>query len=152
MPPSIPDSHRDLFEQPVHAVLSTLMPDGQPQSSIDWADYSGGYLLVNTTLERQKGRNMCADPRVTLLVIDPKNSSRWVEVRGMVVEVTLVGAEEHADKLTQRYTGKQRFYGDIYPVGQKLQETRVIVKIEPTKVSLDAFFSTPTETAPPHST
>lgn len=147
MPPTIPDTHRDLFDQPVHAVLTTLMPDGQPQSSVVWIDQHGGYLLVNTTLERQKGRNVCADPRVTVLVVDPANSSRWIEVRGMVVEVTQVGAEAHADKLTQRYTGKQHFYGDIYPVEQKHRETRVVVKIEPQKISLDAFFRTPRETA-----
>ncbi len=104
---TIPDSHRDLFIQPVHGVLSTLMPDGQPQSSIVWVDYDGEYVLINTTLERQKGRNLCADPRVTLLVIDPQNASRWIEVRGRVAQVTQVGAEAHADKLTQRYTGKR---------------------------------------------
>ncbi|HEX9387275.1 MAG TPA: hypothetical protein VF918_13210 [Anaerolineales bacterium] len=50
-------------------------------------------------------------------------------------------AEVHADKLTQRYCpGKHYFYGDIYPPEQKEKETRVIVKIEPIKVSLDAVF------------
>jgi hypothetical protein len=57
-----------------------------------------------------------------------------------VVEIQREGAEAHADKLTQRYTGKQRFCGDIYPVEQKQKETHVIVKIEPLKVSLDAIF------------
>jgi PPOX class probable F420-dependent enzyme len=137
---TIPDSHRDLFTRPVHGVLSTLMPDGQPQSSIIWTDYDGECVLVNSTLERQKGQNMCADPRVTLLVIDPLNESRWIEVRGMVLEVTRISAEAHADKLTQRYTEKQHFYGDIYPLEQKHRETRVIVKIEPIKISLDAIF------------
>jgi PPOX class probable F420-dependent enzyme len=117
-----------------------MMPDGQPQSSVVWVDYDGCHVLINTTLERQKGRNMRRNPKVTLLVIDPTNNSRWVEVRGRVVEITQDGAEAHADKLTQRYTTKQHFYGDIYPVEQKQKETRVIVKIEPLKVSLDAIF------------
>lgn len=59
---TIPDSHRDLFAEPVHAVLATMMPDGSPQSSIVWADYDGRHVLVNTTLERQKGRNMRVNP------------------------------------------------------------------------------------------
>jgi len=137
---TIPDTHRDLLVEPVHGVLSTMMPGGQPQSSIVWVDYDGTYVLINTTLERQKGRNMRANPKVALLVIDPKNGSRWIEVRGNVVEICREGAEAHADQLTQRYTGKKRFYGDIYPTGQKQKETRVIVKIEPIKVSLDAIF------------
>ena len=137
---TIPDTHRDLLVEPLHGVLSTMMPGGQPQSSIVWVDYDGTYVLINTTLERQKGRNMRANPKVALLVIDPKNGSRWIEVRGNVVEIRREGAEAHADQLTQRYTGKKRFYGDIYPTGQKQKETRVIVKIEPIKVSLDAIF------------
>jgi PPOX class probable F420-dependent enzyme len=140
MPLTIPDSHRDLLLRPVHGVLTTMMPDGQPQSSMVWADYDGRHVLINTTLERQKGRNMQANPRVTLLIIDPDNVSRWIEIRGKVVEFTEDGAEAHADKLTRQYAGKQRFYGDIYPVEQKQRETRVIVRIEPIKVSLDAIF------------
>jgi PPOX class probable F420-dependent enzyme len=136
----IPDTHRDLLVKPIHGVLSTMMPGGQPQSSIVWVDYDGTYVLINTTLERQKGRNMRANPKVALLVIDPQDVSRWIEVRGNVVEIQQEGAEAHADKLTQRYTCKQRFYGDIYPVEQRQKETRVVIKIEPIKVSLDAIF------------
>src|SRR5512132_4297322 len=97
---TIPNSHIDLFQKPVHGVLTTLMSDGMPQSSIVWVDYDGKYVLINTTLERQKGRNMQLNPKVSVLVIDPKDSSRWVEVRGHVIEMTCDGADAHADKLT----------------------------------------------------
>ena len=136
----IPDSHRDLFERPVLGVLSTLMPDGQPQSSMVWIGYDGEHVLLCTTMERQKTRNLCANPRVTLLIIDPENSSRWIEVRGTVAAVTEAGAEACADAMTRRYTGKAHFYGDVYAPERKFQETRVIVKIAPVKVSLDAIF------------
>jgi hypothetical protein len=59
----IPDSHRDLLSDSIHGVLSTIMPDGQPQSSVVWTDYDGTYVLINMTLERQKGRNMCSNPQ-----------------------------------------------------------------------------------------
>jgi PPOX class probable F420-dependent enzyme len=136
----IPDTHRDLLVGPLYGVLSTMMQDGQPQSSLVWVDFDGTYVLINTTLERQKGRNMRANPKVALLVIDPKDSSRWIEVRGKVVEIRREGAQDHADKLTQRSTDKQRFSGDMYPIEQKQKETRVIVTIAPIKVSLDAIF------------
>jgi PPOX class probable F420-dependent enzyme len=138
---TIPNTHLDLFQRPVHGVLATMMQDGTPQSSIVWVDYDGEYVLINATLERQKGRNMQANPKVTALVIDPDDSSRWVEVRGHVREMTRDCAEAHADKLTQRYCpGKRHFYGDIYPPEQKQKETRVIVKIQPIKITLDAIF------------
>jgi PPOX class probable F420-dependent enzyme len=139
---TIPDSHRDLLLEPVHAVLTTMMPDGQPQSSIIWADYDDEYVLFSTTLERQKGRNMQANPKVTLLVIDPKNGNRWIEVRGVVAEMIQDGVEVFADRLTRLYTDnrKQRFYRDMFPVEQQQKETRVLVKIEPVKIALDAIF------------
>jgi PPOX class probable F420-dependent enzyme len=138
---TIPNTHIDLFQKPVHGVLTTLMPDGMPQSSIVWVDWDGDHVLINTTMERQKGRNMQLNPKVTILVIDPNDSSRWVEVRGQVIEMTRDSADSHADKLTQRYCpGKQYFYRDIYPPEQKEKETRVIARIQPLKVSMDAIF------------
>jgi PPOX class probable F420-dependent enzyme len=137
---SIPESHRDLLTGSAHGILATLMPDGQPQVSVVWVDCDGVYVLINTTLERQKGRNMHRDGRVALLVIDPMDGGRWVEVRGRVIDLRQAGAEAHADRLTRRYTGKRRFYGDIYPAEQRQKETRVIAVIEPIKVSLDAIF------------
>jgi PPOX class probable F420-dependent enzyme len=138
---TIPNTHIDLFQNPVHGVLTTLMSDGMPQCSIVWVDYDGECVLINTTLERQKGRNMRLNRKVTVLVIDPKDSSRWIEVRGHVIEMTQNCAESHADRLTQRYCpGKKYFYRDIYSPEQKEKETRVITRIRPVKVSMDAIF------------
>jgi PPOX class probable F420-dependent enzyme len=141
MPLPIPASHADLFQRPVHGVLTTLLPGGVPQASLVWVDYDGECVLINTTLERQKGRNLRRDPRATLLVIDPHVTSRWIEVRGTVVALTTAGAEAHADQLTQRYhPAKRHFYGDIYPPAQRERETRVIARLAPLKISLDAIF------------
>lgn len=141
MTTTIPNTHLDLLQTPTHGVLTTIMPDGTPQSSLIWVDYDGEYVLINTTLERQKGKNMQVNPKVTILVIDSKDSSRWLEVRGRVCEITQDGAEDHADKLTQRYCrNKLHFYGDIYPVEQRCKETRVIVKVQPIRVCADAIF------------
>jgi PPOX class probable F420-dependent enzyme len=137
---TVPQSHRDLLERPLHAVLTTIMPDGQPQSSLVWCDYDGEHVLISTTRERQKSKNMMAKPKVTLLIVDPNNSSRYIEVRGEVIEMSEEGAITLADKLTHEYTGKSRFYGDIYPVEQQDKETRVVCKIRPKKILLDAIF------------
>ena len=139
----IPESHKDLLIEPIDGVLTTLMPDGQPQMSIVWADYDGQHVLINTTLERQKGQNMLANPKVNVLMIDPKNVARFLEVRGEVEEITQEGAIAHADKQTQAYSNgvQRRFYGDIYPEDQQEKETRVIVKISPKKVTTNAIFS-----------
>lgn len=139
----IPESHQDLLLKPVHGVLSTMMPNGQPQLSIVWVDFDGEHVLINTTLERQKGKNMQANSKVNVLVIDPRDSARFLEVRGEVVEITEEGAIPHADKQTRAYSdnAQQRFYGDIYPEEQQNKETRVIARISPGKITTDAIFA-----------
>ncbi len=120
--------------------LTTIMPDEQPQITPIWCNLDRDYVLINTMRGFRKEKNMRENPKVTLLTNNPKQPLHSIEIRGIVIEMTEEGAEVHADKLTQLYTSKQRFYGDIYPVEQKQKETRVIVKIEPLKISRDAIF------------
>jgi PPOX class probable F420-dependent enzyme len=134
----IPSSHRDLLTQPVHGVLTTLMPDGQPQASLVWCDYDGECACVNTTLERQKGRNLAVEPNATLLLVDPDDTSRYLEIRGEV-ELVREGALAHLDALTRKYTRHPQFYGYVYPVEQAARETRVLCRIHARKVTLDAI-------------
>jgi PPOX class probable F420-dependent enzyme len=134
----IPASHLDLLRRPIVGVLSTLMPDGQPQSSLVWVDHDGVCARVNTTLERQKGRNLRADPRASLLVVDPDDTGRFLQVRGDA-ELVREGALEHLDALTRRYTSHPGFYGHVHPIEQQARETRVICRIHPRRVQLDAI-------------
>ena len=135
---AIPESHRDLLTRPVCGVLTTMGRDGQPQSSLVWVDHDGECALVNTTLERRKGRNLLADPRVSLLVVDPDDMSRFIQIRGDAQLVTR-GAIEHLDALTRRYTRHPRFYGFVYPESRRDLETRVICRIHPRRVTLNAI-------------
>ncbi len=134
----IPDSHRDLFTRPVCGVLTTLAPDGQPRSCLVWVDEAAGCARFNTTLQRAKGRDLRRDPRVSLLVVDPEDTSRFIQVRGDA-ELTTVGAEAHLDELTRRYTTHPRFYGFVYPDDQRRRETRVIGRIRARRITLDAI-------------
>ena len=134
----IPDSHLDLLTRPIHGVLTTMMPDGQPQSSLVWCDYDGVCARVNTTRQREKGRNMLANPKVSLLVVDPEDTARYIEIRGDVVLVE-VGALVHLDQLTRQYTHHPHYYGYVYPVEQQAQERRIICRIHATKITLDAI-------------
>jgi PPOX class probable F420-dependent enzyme len=137
-PVEVPASHLDLLARPIVGVLTTLMPDGQPQSSLVWVDHEGAFARTSTTLERQKGKNLRADPRVSLLVVDPEDTSRFVQIRGDA-QLVCAGAETHLDALTRAYTGHASFYGHIYPLEQRGRETRVIVRIHARRVTLDAI-------------
>ena len=137
-PLPVPASHLDLLTRPICGVFSTLGHDGQPQSTLVWVDCDRGCALVNTTLQRQKGRNLLGNQKVSLLVVDPGNTSRFIQIRGGA-ELVTKGAREHLDALTRKYTGHPGYYGYIYPEAQRLRETRVICRIHPRRITLDAI-------------
>ena len=134
----IPTSHLDLLTRPIHGVLTTMMPDGQPQSSLVWCDYDGECARVNTSLERQKGQNMSRNPKVSLLIVDPDNTARFIQIRGLA-ELVQEGALPHLDEITRQYTKHPQYYGYVFPLEKKEQETRVICRIHATKITLDAI-------------
>jgi PPOX class probable F420-dependent enzyme len=137
---SIPASHRDLVECPPVAALTTIMPDGYPQTSVVWCDFDGACLRVNTMRGFQKERNIRRDPRVTLLCYDPRQSLRYLEVRGTVVEMTEEGALEHLEDLASKYAGRPvRYFGECIPAEFAEHEVPVLCRIRPTQVvALDA--------------
>jgi len=131
----IPVSHRDLVECPPVAALTTVMPDGYPQTSVVWCDFDGTRVRVNTMRGFAKERNMRRDPRVTLLCYDPGQPLRYLEVRGTVEEMTEEGALEHLDALASKYAGRPiRYFGEEIPARFAETEVPVLCRIRPTHV------------------
>jgi PPOX class probable F420-dependent enzyme len=135
---ALPSDHLDLLDAPLVAALATRLPGGFPQTQPVWCRRDGNDILVNTTLQRRKGRNLLADPRATLLVIDPADTSRWIEIRADV-DLSTQGAEQQLDELTRTYTRHTHYYGEIYPLGQRTLETRIIARLHPRAVHCDAI-------------
>lgn len=127
--PTTLDQFRDLLTQkkPI-AALATIMPDGTPQVTPVWFDFEGERLRVNTAKGRVKARNMKEGSRVALMIVDPDNPYRYVQVRGRVAVATENGADEHIDSLAMKYLGQNR-----YPYRQP-GEVRVRYEIEPLAV------------------
>ncbi|HEY1271339.1 MAG TPA: PPOX class F420-dependent oxidoreductase [Terriglobales bacterium] len=121
----IPQKYRDLFSKKAFAALTTLMPDGSPQTTPVWCDVDGDLVIFNSAKGRQKDRNVRRDPRVALAIVDPDNPYRYLEIRGKVIEITEQGADAHIDKMAKKYLGQ-----DKYPYRQA-SEVRVIYKIRP---------------------
>jgi PPOX class probable F420-dependent enzyme len=132
----IPESHRDLIDGPYCAVLTTVMPSGQPQTTPIWCNTEGEYVLINTMRGFRKEKNIRANPKVTLIIYDPQNPLRNVEIRGTVVEMTEGGALEHLDALTQLYSNKPdaRFFGDSVAADLQASFTPIRIKIMPTRI------------------
>jgi PPOX class probable F420-dependent enzyme len=130
----IPKSYYDLINCPRVAALTTIMPDGQPQTTVVWCNYDGAYVLVNTMRGFQKERNMRRNASVALLCYDPCQPLRYLEVRGTVVEMTETGALEHLDRLSELYTGRSPYFGACVPAELKEKEHPVLCRILPTHV------------------
>jgi PPOX class probable F420-dependent enzyme len=111
------------------ATVVTLMPDGQPQALLTWIDTDGENILVNTEPQRQRGKNIRKDPRVTVLIHSADDPWDWAEVRGHVTQ-TIDGqkARDHIDELARKYVGKD-YANPIGPQG------RVIYVVTPDKVN-----------------
>jgi len=127
---SIPETHRDLLtdEKRAFVFLATTMADGSPQVTPVWFNTDGEHILINTARGRVKDRNMRARPQVALVIQDPNNPYRYLQIRGRVVETSEAGADAHIDALAGKYTGTPK-----YTFG-KLGEKRVTYKILPEKV------------------
>ena len=130
----IPSAFVDLVDCPPVAALTTVMPDGTPQTSVVWCDFDGTYVRVNTMRGFRKEKDMRADPKVTLLCFDPAETLRYLEVRGTVVEMTEDGALEHLGRLSMRYAGVAPYFGRCIDAKFRETETPVLCRILPTRV------------------
>ena len=103
----IPNVYMDLLlEKRALAHLATVMPDGSPQNTPVWFDYTDGKVRVNSALGRVKVRNMKLGAKVALSILDPDNPDRYVQLRGTVTRVTQdEAAAAHIDQLAYKYLG-----------------------------------------------
>ena len=134
----IPEQFMDLLEGAVTVSFTTMLPDGQPQSTPVWCDYDGTHVLINSAVGRRKDKNIRRNPKVTVLIIDPQDDRRWIEIRGVVEEITEDGAVEHINKLARLYRGADEYFGHVAPESARHTMRRVIYKINPTKVTHSA--------------
>jgi PPOX class probable F420-dependent enzyme len=118
-----------LLRRPSTCFLATSMPDGSPQVTQTWVDTDGEHVLINSVQGHVKTRNIERDPRVAVAIADPDDPSRYVQVRGRVLEVTTDGAVDHIEMLAKKYLGTP------YPWFGGRDQVRVIFVIEPEKIS-----------------
>jgi PPOX class probable F420-dependent enzyme len=118
---------RAFLENPYVGVVTDLRPDGSPHSTVVWVDVDDDGVSFNTARPRAKPHYLEADPRVSLVVLDPQDPYRWLAVTGTT---TLVdeGADDQIDRLSKKYTGRERY------ASHRDGETRVTVRISPSRI------------------
>jgi PPOX class probable F420-dependent enzyme len=80
------ENARTLLDKPKQfATISTIEPDGRPQSSVVWFERDGDDLLVSTVEGRRKHRNLRARSHAARCWCTTRTSPyAYVEVRGHV--------------------------------------------------------------------
>ncbi|WP_031508185.1 PPOX class F420-dependent oxidoreductase [Streptomyces megasporus] len=124
------DQLRRLLDRPVFVTVTTVQPDGRPQASPVWVKRDGDDLLISTTVDRRKAKNLERDPRLSVVVIDPDEPYSYAEVRGTAT-MTTEGGPELIDELSVKYSGKP--YAEFNPASAR-DAQRVVVRITPEKV------------------
>jgi PPOX class probable F420-dependent enzyme len=84
-----------------------VLPNGGPHSVPVWIALEGDRVAFFTQPGPRRARNLEAEPRVAISIVDHEQPYKMAQIRGRVVET--VGGEETLaimDRMSMRYTGK----------------------------------------------
>ncbi len=137
MPEALKPELKQLIDRPNFAHLSTILPDGSPQSAPVWVGREGDRLLICTGEKSLKGRNTRRDPRVALSIVDPHNPYEEAQLRGRVVEWRPDPDLKFMDPISHKYTGKPFPFRD--PEGR----VTLVVEIDKARYAKLPFENTP---------
>ena len=103
----IPDDVRSILDGRNFAHVATVLPSGGPHSVPVWILREGDRVCFFTQPGSRKARNLAADPRVAISLVDLEHPYRSAQLRGSVVE-TRKGEEALAtiDRISEKYTGQ----------------------------------------------
>ncbi|HEU5159126.1 MAG TPA: PPOX class F420-dependent oxidoreductase [Streptosporangiaceae bacterium] len=122
----IPASHRDLLDEQT-LTLATIDPAGRPQLTLVWFLAEDGLVRISLNTTRKKCRNLRRDPACSVIIVDPKNHYRYLEIRG-TAEIEPDDDYAFADRLGAKYGADVR----------KMDgpgETRVVVTVRPASIN-----------------
>jgi hypothetical protein len=92
-----------------------------------WFLFDDDELKMSVRTDRQKYRNLLANPKATLFIFDPQSTARTLEVRGEV-EIRPDPDNEHAKRFAA-------VYGDSASAWDPEGVTRVVIALKPIRVA-----------------
>jgi PPOX class probable F420-dependent enzyme len=125
---TLDDRDRELLQGTNFCHVATLREDGTIHNVPVWVDVDGNTVLLNSAEGRAWPANARRTGKATLTVANMENPYEYVSITGHITEDTHDGADEHIDKLAQKYLGQ-----DTYPF-RKPGEQRVMIRIAPDRV------------------
>lgn len=127
MPIALPEALRKVLVDKAYGHVITFNADGSPQVTMVWMDAEGNQPMYNTADGRIKVTNLRKNPKIMVSVQDRNNPQSYALIKGTAT-ITAEGAEEHIDRMAQRFLGM-----DKYP-WRAPGEKRLLVKIDIEKI------------------
>ena len=112
--------------------IATIRKDGSPHVTPIWYMLDQGKLIVNTTTDRVKYRNIKRDPRVSFVVDD---GYPYVMIQGKARIATERDSLKDIETLAIRYTGEEK--GRKAARDRYWKQPRVSIEIVPERVVAD---------------
>ena len=104
----VPDEARRVIESDALAHVTTIDPDGRPQTTLAWVGLEGDEIVFATLPDQRKLRNLRRNPHIALS-IPSTTTNEWGLLEYLVVygtaRVTEGGAAELLQRLAHTYLG-----------------------------------------------
>ena len=104
----VPDEARRILESDSLAHVTTIDPDGRPQTTLAWVGLEGDEVIFATLPDQRKLRNLRRDPRITISIqteqVTPYGLHEYLVIYG-TARVTDGGGPEVLQRLAHTYLG-----------------------------------------------
>jgi PPOX class probable F420-dependent enzyme len=104
----LPDEARLVIESDALAHVTTIDPDGRPQTTLAWVGLEGDEIVFATLPDQRKLRNLRRDPRITISIqterVTPYGLHEYLVIYG-TARVTDGGGPEVLQRLAHTYLG-----------------------------------------------
>ncbi len=128
----IPATHVDILEKRCFASVATLRPDGRLSCNPVSIAWDGEKIRFSSREGTKKVRNLRADSRIALSVLDPDDPTRYLEIRG-VAEIAPDEDRSFVNQIAKKYMDR-----DVYPYDPP-RARRVVVTVHAEQVSTPAI-------------
>jgi PPOX class probable F420-dependent enzyme len=104
----VPDEARRILQSDSLAHVTTIDPDGRPQTTLAWVGLEGDEIVFATLPDQRKLRNLRRDPRITISIqterVTPYGLHEYLVIYG-TARVTDGGGPEVLQRLAHTYLG-----------------------------------------------
>ena len=104
----VPDEARRILESDSLAHVTTIDPDGRPQTTLAWVGLEGDEIVFATLPDQRKLRNLRRDPRITISIqterVTVYGLHEYLVIYG-TARVTDGGGPEVLQRLAHTYLG-----------------------------------------------